>query len=354
MHHNFDKIGLLGGASHVKFGAGYLTKPIRVLLNGRASIKFANTTIPIRELLISWTKDFFRKRLPYVNVNNDLDFHFNLSTESSPGKIYANIKKASRIRWFEPLNTKDLPELKKPFANDTAVGIGYAPFSTLERIVLIIEKKLTSRSFQKNNPWLGSDIKIMALREGEDYFFTICIPQIAKFVKNLSQYKKNLNKAKTEIEYILAKFEIKNYEININTRDKFNIPELYLTVTGSSLESGDEGLTGRGNRINGLITPMRPMSIECPFGKNPVYQVGKVYYKMAYIIARKLYKKFKNSNEIFLISQSGRALIDPWIVLVNMEKRKKTNLNIKEIKDIIKNELCHLRNLWKNIINYKD
>jgi len=26
LHHNFDKVGLLGGESYVKFGKGYLTK----------------------------------------------------------------------------------------------------------------------------------------------------------------------------------------------------------------------------------------------------------------------------------------------------------------------------------------
>ena len=32
LHHNFDKVGLLGGASHVVFGEGYLTAPIKILL----------------------------------------------------------------------------------------------------------------------------------------------------------------------------------------------------------------------------------------------------------------------------------------------------------------------------------
>src|ERR1017187_5260076 len=55
LHHNFDKVGLLGGASDVGFGYGKLTKPIRVLLNGRASSKFGDEEIPVRKLLIKWT-----------------------------------------------------------------------------------------------------------------------------------------------------------------------------------------------------------------------------------------------------------------------------------------------------------
>ncbi len=56
LHHNFDKVGLLGGASFVKFGEGYLTKPIRVLINGRASTKFGDTDIPVKDLLVKWAK----------------------------------------------------------------------------------------------------------------------------------------------------------------------------------------------------------------------------------------------------------------------------------------------------------
>jgi S-adenosylmethionine synthetase len=42
-----------------------------------------------------------------------------------------------------------------------------------------------------------------------------------------------------------------------------------LTVTGTSAENGDDGQVGRGNRINGLITPYHPMSLEATSGKKP-------------------------------------------------------------------------------------
>jgi S-adenosylmethionine synthetase len=49
LHHNFDKVGLLGGSSSVKFGDGKMVDPIRVLLNGRASLKFGVEEIPLRK-----------------------------------------------------------------------------------------------------------------------------------------------------------------------------------------------------------------------------------------------------------------------------------------------------------------
>src|SRR3989344_3751272 len=67
LHHNFDKVGLLGGSSFVSFGRGHLVNPIKVLINGRVSKKFANEIIPAQKLLTNWTKEFFRKRLPLID-----------------------------------------------------------------------------------------------------------------------------------------------------------------------------------------------------------------------------------------------------------------------------------------------
>jgi len=61
----------------------------------------------------------------------------------------------------------------------------------------------------------------------------------------------------------------------VNNADKGE--NIYLTVTGTSAEMGDDGETGRGNRTNGLITPGRPMTMEATAGKNPVSHVGKLY-----------------------------------------------------------------------------
>ncbi len=60
LHHNFDKLGLLGGSSHVTFGEGRIINPIRVLINGRISTKFGQEKIPARKLLVEWTKIFLK------------------------------------------------------------------------------------------------------------------------------------------------------------------------------------------------------------------------------------------------------------------------------------------------------
>jgi S-adenosylmethionine synthetase len=65
--------------------------------------------------------------------------------------------------------------------------------------------------------------------------------------------------------------------VAVNTADDVEAGRLYLTVTGTSAESGDDGQAGRGNRLGGLITPCRPMTLEAAAGKNVVSHVGKSY-----------------------------------------------------------------------------
>jgi S-adenosylmethionine synthetase len=275
-----------------------------------------------------------------------------LSTQSSPGKTEEkrNQQKSSRKYWFEPRSLEDIPELKRLFSNDTSLGVGFSPFSTLELLIINIEKTLNSNEFHKKNPWIGSDIKIMGFRYINDYKITMCVPQIGSAVKSIKEYKDNIKKVRKIITKILGKYKIFQYNLDINTRDNYENGELYLTAIGSSIESGDEGLVGRGNRVQGFIAPMRPMSMEGAAGKNPVYHIGKIYYVMAQRISEKIYKKFKIQNEVALVSQSGRDLLDPWIVFVGVPKTYK---KISELEYFVKSEIKKIPELTKELINLK-
>jgi len=79
-------------------------------------------------------------------------------------------------------------------------------------------------------------------------------------------------------------------------------------------------MTGRGNRANGLITPMRPMSMEATAGKNPVSHIGKIYYVLANMIARRIYEEVKGIREVYvyLLSQIGKPIDNPLIANVEI------------------------------------
>lgn len=318
LRHNFDKVGLLGGRASVSFGCGRMTAPIRILLNGRASTRFADDAIDVRALLEPACRRFLAGRLPRLDPDRDLVLLDNLSSGGSPGHVAtAEEAPGSRKHWFEPRSLADIRELGDVASNDTSVGCGYAPLSPLEAFVLDLERHLTGAERLAAAPWQGTDIKIMAVRVGRRLRLTLCVPQIADEVPGLARYRENLAAVHASVcARAGAALPDREIAVSINTKDDFDRPELYLTAIGSSIESGDEGLVGRGNRANGLIAMRRPFNMEGAAGKNPIYHVGKVYNVAARRIAERVHAESGCFVAVWLVSQEGRLLADPWQAIV--------------------------------------
>ncbi len=335
LHHNFDKLGILGGKSLVKFGSGKMTSPIRVLINGRISDKFGDETIPFREMLSSATYEFISARFGELIPEDMVSITFNISTASSPGHSDKNDKSgSSRNYWFQPRGLNDLPEIHSLFSNDTSIGCGYYPLRSIESYVLMLENDLTLGEFAKKHVWAGTDVKIMGSDIEGKVDITLCVPQISRYVNDIEEYKANIKIIKDYLTEHSQKNLGSKVNFNLNTRDDYERQELYLTATGSSIESGDEGLVGRGNRVNQLITINSPMSMEGASGKNPVYHIGKLYYIAAHQIAKKVYEKFDGlQNEVYLVSNSGRALISPWKTVIKVPKN--SNVNQSDVESFV-------------------
>ena len=122
----------------------------------------------------------------------------------------------------------------------------------------------------------------------------------------------------------LSEFKSNNVSVSLNTRDNFDTNELYLTVIGSSIESGDEGLVGRGNRINGLISSGRPMSMEGACGKNPVYHVGKLYNLCTLNIAL---------EQLNPIISDHLKHIDSWLTFISKMGLFMGEMTVRIVKD---------------------
>src|SRR5690606_34739425 len=150
-------------------------------------------------------------------------------------------------------------------ANDAVICTAYAPLSPLEKLTLLIEETLNSKAFKQLHPYIGTDIKVVACRRQRDVHLTLCVPFISSLTPSRSFYD---SKKEEIIEIILncakESFPQFSYSIHINTRD--NDTAIYMTYLGSAADTGDVGVVGRGNRMNGLITPNRPQSIEAPCG----------------------------------------------------------------------------------------
>ncbi|WP_128380408.1 methionine adenosyltransferase [Streptomyces cavernae] len=320
LHHNTDKTSLLGGSADVSFGHGELTAPVQVLVNGRITAALGDHAIPVVDIVTTAAREYLASALPLLDVNRWVDVRPRLTQASSPGAVHAPDSaqhEASRQRWFAPRTLDDLAERHRLFSNDTSAGVAYWPLGTAEQLALGIEEQLTSEAFRAEHPYYGTDIKLMVVRHGPRVQLTACVPQIARETPDLETYIAHRTQARDLIAELAATIAPEHHvTVAINTRDDDTRPELYLTATGSSIESGDEGVVGRGNRANGLISMLRPWSAEGVSGKNPQYHVGKLYNLAAAEAARRLHEETGLDCAVALVSQSGRDLTDPWQAIV--------------------------------------
>ncbi|MHB9759912.1 methionine adenosyltransferase [Streptomyces sp. BYX5S] len=318
LHHNFDKLALLGGASEVRYGAGRMTSPVRVLVNGRAAPLCGGERIPVEDIVEAEVRAFFAERLP--EVSDHLDIVFNITSNSSPGAVLTGDGVPDRTRWFAPRSVEDLRERRVRLSNDTSLGTGWAPENGFESFVRELVNHFSGESeFTLARAWCGSDVKLMGYWDGDQADIVLCVPQKSRHVGNRAEYVRNAEDVLAEC-HRLAALRLPGAEarFRLNARDVPEKDELYLTYTGSSIESGDEGVVGRGNRVNGLITPLRPMNLEGANGKNPVYHVGKLYNVAAQRLANRLHEATGEHAEVHLVSTTGQRLDQPWRVLVRL------------------------------------
>lgn len=318
LHHNFDKLALLGGASEVRYGSGRMTAPVRVLVNGRAARACGGQPVPVDDLVFETVRNFFGNRLP--ELDGHLTVELNITSNPSPGAVVTGGSMPERLAWFAPRSVDDLRERQVRLANDTSLGTGWAPDHPVESFVRDLVDHLSAPSaFTLGVPWAGSDVKMMAYASCDEVDIVLCAPQKAAHVPSRAAYLSNKDAVLQECERF-ARDWLPDLPVRfrLNARDLPEHDELYLTYTGSSIESGDEGVVGRGNRINGLITPMRPMNVEGVAGKNPVYHVGKLYNLAAQRLAQRLYEETGAYTEVHLVAATGQRLDRPWRAYVRI------------------------------------
>jgi S-adenosylmethionine synthetase len=207
-----------------------------------------------------------------------------------------------------------------PLANDTSCGAGFAPLTDLERVVLQVEQHLNSPEIKADHPAIGSDVKVMGVRRGDAVTLTVGCAFIGRHLASLGDYVR----AK-ELVRMLSLAAAKEAsavvpDVGVNLADDLESGDVFLTVSGTSAEAGDDGEVGRGNRANGLITPYRPMTMEAPSGKNPVSHVGKLYQVLANRIAQALVSQLPKGcgAECCLVSQIGHPIDDPQLAHVRL------------------------------------
>jgi len=328
MHYNLDKALLAAGSSRPKFGGGVVEKPMLFIFGDRATNSLNNEFLDIDSIAERVAREWIKKNLRFVDVEKHVKF------QSEIGKGAGNLVDIFKRKSGEFLG-----------ANDTSAAVGYSPLSQVERIVLELEKKLNSEDFKKQYPETGEDIKVMAVRLKDRLDIVISIAFVDKFIENEYSYFRKKSEVMEQIKTYLDSTPFsKNYELHVNNLDTpgRNEDGLYLTVTGTSAESGDSGQVGRGNRVNGLISLMRPAGSEAAAGKNPVSHVGKIYNLLSFHIADRIYHETGEVSEVYvwLVSRIGQPVNLPSTIAVQAIPSKK-NYNekdlVKKIEEIVDN-----------------
>lgn len=192
----------------------------------------------------------------------------------------------------------------------------------------------------------------MGVRNENNYSITIAVALIDKYVSSLEDYIDKINVIKEIVNKEVVSKHNEEVEIFINTADNYDDESIYLTVTGTSAEHGDDGQVGRGNRVNGLITPYRPMSLEAAAGKNAISHVGKIYNFFANDLAKEIVDRgYGEEAYVYVVSQIGKPITEPQsldIKIKSLDKSKEGSIN-----KLAEEMLNEMPSIWKKVLEGK-
>ena len=298
LHHNTDKTQIVAGRSKPAFGGGEVICPLYILLTGRATRVFKEEEIPVDTIAIKAARKLLSESLSNLDVNNHIILDAKIGMGSS--------------------DLRDVFGRKVPSANDTSFGVGYAPLSETEKIVYNTEREMMR--MMKEFPAIGEDIKVMGMRHGDAINLTIACAMVDRHVSNLKEYSDTKREIVEHLVEHARQFTARKITAQMNVADNIEEGSVYITVTGTSAEMGDDGAVGRGNRANGLITPNRPMSLEATCGKNPINHVGKIYNLLSTEAARQIAAEVQGIDEVYIkiLSQIGKPIDEPHIASIQI------------------------------------
>ena len=337
VHHNVDKILLRGGRSQAEFGGGSVIEPIEIYLAGRAVTEFEGKELPIEELAVEGSRRWLREHLHALDPVR----HVRIQSMVRPGSddlVELYTRQRDEGRWL---------------ANDTSCGVGYAPLSELERVVHAVEHRLSRAGRHEQRPEVGEDVKVMGVRNGEKIYLTVSCAMIGRHLSHIDDYreaKASVAKLANETASQVSRREL---AVAVNAADDPSSGSVFLTVTGTSAESGDDGEAGRGNRANGLITPYRPMTMESVAGKNPVTHVGKLYNVVAGLIAEAIVEEVPEISEAhcLLVSRIGHPISDPQIAHIRVRSTEDVARHERQISAIVRQQLDALPELQRELVD---
>lgn len=341
LHHNIDKAFLVAGSAEIRLGGGRVTEPMRLIFGDRATPGLGGKAIPINEIAEQTARRWIADHLRFV----DPDEHVRYDVQIKPGSP----------------ELVDIFNRPVPVANDTSGAVGYAPLTETERLVLATERYMNSRDFKLLYPEAGEDIKVMGFRRGKSLDVTAAVAFVDRYIDSEETYFARKERMQEAVEeYIRGEVkQLDRVTLHLNTLDQRGrgLGGMYLSVTGTSAESGDSGQIGRGNKVNGVIALNRPMGTEAAAGKNPVSHVGKIYTIMTHQIAAKIHQEVRGVKEVYvwLLSQIGAPIDQPKVAAAQLilEKRAREATAKRKAAEILERELAGITTLTRELAEGK-
>jgi len=203
LHHNTDQVEVVGGRAYPRFGGGEVVKPIYILLSGRAVELVDQELFPVHEVAIRAAKDYLNNTIRHLDVEN----HVVIDSRIGQGSV-------DLVSVFNKAKENPIP-----LANDTSFGVGFAPLTETERLVLETERLLNSEKFKKELPAVGEDVKVMGLRKGDEIDLTIAAAIVDSEVSGPKEYLEVKDKIREAVEELASDVTSRKVNVYVNTAD---------------------------------------------------------------------------------------------------------------------------------------
>ena len=185
LHHNIDKGLLVAGGTSPALGGGTVDEPMRLIFGDRATYEYRVVRIPVGEIAEATAKSWLRGNLRFV----DPDAHVVFQNEIKPGSP----------------ELADIFEREVVGANDTSAGVGYAPLSETEELVLATERYLNSTAFKAAYPDAGEDIKVMGYRFGRHLTLTVALAFVDRFIPDETTYFERKTAIRDDLQWFVER-----------------------------------------------------------------------------------------------------------------------------------------------------
>jgi S-adenosylmethionine synthetase len=336
LHYNTDETQLVAGNAAPAFGGGEVLEPIYLLVVGRATKTYEGEHFPAETIALEAARGYLDEHFPFLDVGTDVVVDVRLGEGSGD------------------LQTVFGEEGQVPMANDTSYGVGHAPLTETERVVLETERRLNGPAVA-DHPEVGQDVKVMGKREGDHLDVTVAVAMVDTHIAGMDAYRDAVAGVEDDVGRIADEITDRDVTVHVNTADDYDEGSIYLTTTGTSAEQGDDGSVGRGNRANGLITPNRPMSMEATSGKNPVNHIGKIYNLLSTELARSVVDDVEGIRQlqVRLLSQIGQPIDRPHLADAHVVTADGVDLeDIRaEVAAAIDEELASVTDITQRVVD---